>query len=177
MACGEGWLIRNLRSTVQRCLSYSNCLEVCIRVLARVVNAFSKGRNATYEEPDIESRICWRKLINVVSSFDVTERVKKLTELDPYLRNGVWYTSGRMRKKYVVLQILFNDQRLAELIMIQSHEENHEESAGTLARSRAYVWVVKGRSLARKVARSCPRCTKSSVCNRFSTVLIHARNL
>ena len=41
--------------------------------------------------------------------------------------------------------------------MIQSHEENHEESAGTLAHSRAYVWVVKGRSLARKLARSCPR--------------------
>ena len=126
--------------------------------MARVVNAFSKGRNATYEEPDIESRIHSRKLINIVSSFNITEIVKKLTELDPYLRNGVWYTSGRMRKRNVGLQILFIDQCLAELIMIQSHEENHEESAGTLARSRAYVWVVKGRSLARKVARSCPRC-------------------
>ena len=90
-----------------------------------------------------------RKLINIVSSFDVTERVKKLTELDPYLHNGVWYTSGQMRKRNVVLQILFNDQSLDELIMLQSHEENHEESAGTLARSRANVWVVKGRSLAR----------------------------
>ena len=88
VACGDGELIRNLRTTVQRCLSYSNCLEVCIRVLARVVNAFSKGRNATYEEPDIESRIRSRKLIDIVSSFDITERVKKLTELDFYLHNG-----------------------------------------------------------------------------------------
>jgi len=85
VACGDGELVRNLCTTVQRCLSYSNCLEVCIRVLARVVNAFSKGRNVTYEEPDIESRIRSRKLIDLVSSFDVTDRVKKLTELDPYL--------------------------------------------------------------------------------------------
>ena len=59
---------------------------------------------------DIESRIRSKKLIDIVSSFNITERVKKLTELDPYLCNGVWYTSGRMRKKNVVLQILFNDQ-------------------------------------------------------------------
>ena len=73
------------------------------------MNAFSKGRNATYEEPYMESRIRSRKLIDIVSSFDVTDRVKKLTELDPYLRNGVWYTSGRMREKNVVLQIIFKD--------------------------------------------------------------------
>ena len=84
VACGDGEVVRNLCATVQRCLSYSNCLEVCIRILPRVVNAFSKGRNATYEEPDIESRIHSRKLIDIVSSFDVTDRVKKLTELDPY---------------------------------------------------------------------------------------------
>merc|ERR1711951_338174 len=42
--------------------------------------------------------------------------------------------------------------------MIQAHYRNHEGVSGTLAASRAQVWILKGRYLARKVVKSCVYC-------------------
>jgi hypothetical protein len=49
-------------------------------------------------------------------------------------------------------------QRLAELIMMQAHEENHNGPARTLARSRGKAWIHRGRYLARKVEKNCTYC-------------------
>ena len=48
--------------------------------------------------------------------------------------------------------------RLAELIMVQAHNENHDGVPGTLARSRTQAWINKGRNLARRVVKGCIRC-------------------
>ena len=56
------------------------------------------------------------------------------------------------------LPILHKNGRLAELMMIAAHEKNHEGVTGTLAASRALVWILKGRYLARKVVQRCIFC-------------------
>ena len=49
------------------------------------------------------------------------------------------------------LILLMPHQRLAELIMIQAHESNHDGPDGTLAKSRSLAWIHKARNLARRV--------------------------
>ena len=38
--------------------------------------------------------------------------------------------------------------------------EHHRAAVGTLARSRSYVWVVKGKNLAKKFVQQCPKCRR-----------------
>ena len=56
------------------------------------------------------------------------------------------------------LLILDKNGCLAKLMMIAAHEKNHEGVTGTLAASRALVWILKGRYLARKVVQRCIFC-------------------
>ena len=42
--------------------------------------------------------------------------------------------------------------------MLDAHNKNHDGVAGTLAASRALVWILKGRFLARKVVQWCMYC-------------------
>ena len=60
--------------------------------------------------------------------------------------------------------------RVAYLYMVMAHQgesglsstavEHHRGAAGTLARSRTYVWVVKGNNLAKQVVSTCPKCIR-----------------
>ena len=57
------------------------------------------------------------------------------------------------------LPILMRSSRLATLIMIKAHEEDHwANPLDALARSRRYAWIVRGRSLAKLICKSCPSC-------------------
>ena len=84
---------------------------------------------------------------------------KKTKTIAPVLEHGVWVTRGRLSKGLhdilgvSKLPILLPKSRLAELYMEKAHKENHEATSGTLARSRAQVWIPQGRNLARKVSR------------------------
>ena len=88
----------------------------------------------------------------------------KLETLGPVYERGVWICKGRLAKgiKSLLgkenLPILTSKGRLAELLMIQAHNRNHEGVAGTLATSRSQVWILKGRYLARRVVRDCVYC-------------------
>merc|ERR1711888_556338 len=56
------------------------------------------------------------------------------------------------------LPVLLPKSRLAELLMIQAHRENHDGAPGALARSRAQAWIHTGRYLAHKVVGKCVHC-------------------
>ena len=91
-----------------------------------------------------------RKVNNILSATKVTGHIGRLTTLDPFLKDSVWVTQGRMRKGLpqifgiFSLQLLLPHQRLAELIMIAAHNENHYASTTTLARSRSQAWIHRG---------------------------------
>ena len=75
-------------------------------------------------------------------------------------------TRGRMAKGLEAilgvseLVVLMPDQRLAELVMYQAHEKNHDGPSGTLAQSRNTAWIYKARQLARKVENDCVYCRR-----------------
>ena len=50
------------------------------------------------------------------------------------------------------------DGRLAYLLMVSAHEEDHKEAKVTLAQSRARAWIQRGMSLAKRVASECQTC-------------------
>ncbi len=105
------------------------------------------------------------KLLFIITAPQVTAAVKtKLAALDPVYEEGMWVCWVRLRKclKVVIgkdhLPILLPHTRLAELIMLQAHTENHDQATMTLARSRTQAWIHRGRYLARKVISSCRKC-------------------
>merc|ERR1711989_11419 len=104
-------------------------------------------------------------MLFIVESHDVaTEVQEKMTTLTPEFEGGMWITRGRLKKGLPKilgiekLPILLSSSRLAELIMIEAHQENHDGAPGTLVRSRTRAWIYRGCYLARKVSARCVNC-------------------
>merc|ERR1712120_18921 len=164
--------VNRLREILNSVMLRTNKYEKARRVVARILAAHKKSipvggediKKALQVEPTVNLLNKARDLMMVVSALDVTPHVPKLENLGPVYEKGVWTCKGRLGKvlKSLLgkenLPILHSKGRLAELLMIQAHYKNHEGVAGTLAASRAQVWVLKGRYLARKVVKNCVYC-------------------
>ena len=95
---------------------------------------------------------------------DTANMVKKLDnrKLCPVFEDGVLWATGRLENgmQHILgknkLAILSPKSRLAELIMTAAHYEDHRSTPGdALFRSRKDAWIVKGKNLAKKVAKAC----------------------
>ena len=101
----------------------------------------------------------------------------RLASLLPVRQGRLIVTCGRLGERNMTrllgvssLPILMPSCRVAYLYMVMAHEgesglsntavEHHRDAVGTLARSRSYVWVVKGKNLARKIVNNCPKCRR-----------------
>ena len=119
---------------------------------------------ALKNEPTVDFLKKAKDLMLLVAAWEVTPYISKLTTLGPLYKKGVWSCQGRLAKGLEnllgtkSLPILVKNSRLAELMMLDAHKNNHEGVAGTLAASRAQVWILKGRYLARKVVKGCMYC-------------------
>ena len=89
----------------------------------------------------------------------------ELEPLRPVIEKGIVYVRGRCDGSLMELlgvtrlPVLARQSRLAHLIMIEAHCEDHRSSASNvLARSRQRAWIVRGRFLAKLVCKSCPLC-------------------
>ena len=79
---------------------------------------------------------------------------------------GIVYLSGRLSQGDLSrvlgkskLPVLMPSTRMARLIMVFCHEEDHRRTPkDALARSRNYAWIPRGRKLAETVTRSCIPC-------------------
>ena len=64
------------------------------------------------------------------------------------------------------LPVLMPSSRAAYLYMYKAHcgDYNlaHKGIVETLARSRSFVWVHRGRDLAKRICKNCPSCTKKN---------------
>merc|ERR1712120_68975 len=164
--------LNRLREILNSAMLRTNKYEKARRVVARILAAHKKSipvggedvKRALQVEPTVDLLNKARDLMFMVSAWEVTPLVPKLENLGPVYEKGVWTCKGRLGKvlKSLLgkenLPILHSKGRLAELLMIQAHYKNHEGVAGTLAASRAQVWVLKGRYLARKVVKNCVYC-------------------
>ena len=88
-----------------------------------------------------------------------------LQPLRPILDHGIVFMRSRcdpsLPELFGVshLPILARHIRLARLIMIEAHNEDHRSTpTDVLARSRQRAWVIRGRYLAREVCKACPLC-------------------
>ena len=138
-----------------------------LRILARLINASeTKNRTNINEEPNAVRIMQARLLLEIVYGQDTAREVLagKLVGLDPRLSKGRFVTRGRFGQGIALvlgleeLPILLNDSYLAYLVMVDAHNETHNDAKSTLARSRSQAWVVRGYSLAKKVCKECPSC-------------------
>ena len=175
---------------VECVMNYSNNLTKVHRIMARVMRGWgntkiekkiTNSRALTYvaAEPtgqEIEKA----KQVLLVHAMPATAQARddgKLTSLLPVRKGKLIVTTGRFGERNMsrlfgvdCLPILMPHTRLAYLYMSMAHEsesgltntavEHHRAAVGTLARSRTYVWIVKGKSLAKQIAFNCPKCRR-----------------
>ena len=131
-------------TTVRKLLQYSNELKKVISILARIMAAqAARDRRAIETAPSAKYLRLANQMLYIIESHDVGNEVqKKMTTLAPEYEGGMWVTRGRLKKGLPKILgtekmlVLLSSSRLAELIMIEAHEENHDGAPATFARSR-----------------------------------------
>ena len=142
-------------------------------ILARFLKSSScKQRDLVKDDPSPHYLELADKLLHLRAAVETGKLVKtgKLVGLDPVWRSGRWVTRGRFGQGLfkilgvAELPLLTQDSRLAYLVMVQAHNEDHKEAKVTLARSRAYAWVQRGMSLAKRIVKECQSCKLKRKC-------------
>ena len=161
----------NFVKLVKLIMMRSNSWSKTLHVTARVIKAHFYGNRDVIKDPvNVKDLQVARMLQFAVSSTDILQELErgKLDCFRPKVSHGIVYTTGRLGNSLLELfgveklPILARDSRLAKLIMIQCHEENHRaNSLDVLARSRRHVWIIRGRYLAKLVCKACIVCRKS----------------
>ena len=181
--------VSNPFNAVERVANYSDSISKVHRILARVRRCWKfsdmdlKITNpialtTVAGEPTKEELDVAKDLLLVHAMVDTVEAYneKKLTTLLPVRSGKLIVTTGRLGERSLSrllgvsnLPILMPSNRVAYLYMMMAHEydgqnklsvENHRAAVGTLARSRNYVWIVKGKQLAKKIVNSCVACKR-----------------
>ena len=159
-----------LTSIVEEIMSRSNSWPKTIGVTARILKAlFNSDRLAIQESLSVKD-LEVAKMVQYAVSMSPTVEAQdagKLGSFRPFMRHGIIYTVGRLGTSLLPLlgveklPILMRNSRLAKLIMIHSHEEDHRANPlDTLARSRRHAWIIRGRSLAKQICKECVVCKK-----------------
>ena len=154
----------------------SNCYQKTVHVTARFLKAvWDQDRDRIGEALTVDD-ILVAKVAQFQVSMGPTVVAASNGELDclrPVEKGGIIYLRGRCDKSLPSvlgvekLPILARHTRLAKLIMIAAHEEDHRSTAtDVLARSMQKAWIIRGRYPAREVCKSCPWCKLLCLLNR-----------
>ena len=136
--------ILHLHSMVTEVLQYTNSLPKALAILARFLAANKlQQRSAVTKEPSVYYLSLAEHLAFIMATVETDPLVKagKLDGMAPYWSMGRWNTQGRLGKgAFKVLgvselPILSHSSRLAELIMLDAHRQDHNGSKITLWRS------------------------------------------
>ena len=120
-----------------------------------------------------------KKLLLMFSMHDTMKDLQagKLASLLPVQKGHLIVTCGRLGEMNMnrilgvsSLPILTPKSRVSYLFMLMAHEresglsntavEHYRDAVGTLARSRSYVWVIRGKNLAKQIVKNCVKCRK-----------------
>ena len=185
--CHSDVFPNNPWGVVEQLLQYSNSLQKVIRILARYMRGLQAGFR--YNNKMSIGNPTAKALVATVPSNDEMQRAErhvqlhgmvdtqealvagKLDSLLPVRDGRIIVTRGRLGEESMnrllgvsCLPVLMAKSRVAYLYMVYAHCGEyglvHRGPVSTLARSRRYVWIVRGRDLAKKVVNSCPRCDK-----------------
>ena len=157
-------------------IHYSNSILKVKNILARVVRGWSFGKEIdkispapTSDELMIAERLI---LLSAMPETALAFNNNKLDSLLPERDGMIIVTKGRIGSESLLahlgvssLPILMPSSRAAFLFMTRAHCGEfgmaHKGVAETLARSRSYAWIHKGRDLAKKICSKCPTCIRS----------------
>ena len=118
-------------------------------------------------EPDDEDYRKADHAMRIVAMVDTGKMLKKINhrKLGPEFHDGILWATGRLggTMQQILgtprLAILSPESRLAKLIMISSHRQDHRSTPGdALFRSRRHAWIIKGKALAKRVVQECAWC-------------------
>jgi len=153
---------------IMKVMNQCNNWDRTVMVTARLVKGLlCTDRNKIYLAPTVKDIKLAKTLQFAVSMEPSITAYNKgeLSSLRPVLDNGIVYTVGRCGRSLLKLMgiqrmpVLARSTRLAMLIMISSHEEDHRSTpSDVLARSRQRAWIIRGRFLAKQVCKACPVC-------------------
>ena len=157
-------------------LKQNNSLESRKRVLALVVRGWTQGKTVeVLSAPHAPSELAEaERMILAYGMFDTAEAFLNgtLVSLLPERHGPLIVTRGRLGEKNLerllgvsALPILMTSSRVAELFMWRAHLGYsglfHRSVVQTLAKSRASVWIVKGKNLAKKICFECMECRRN----------------
>ena len=152
---------------IEEVLERHDKLTHCTGIIARWISAkVSQERDKIHTLSPKFLRMA-RKLIFMSASRKTDVMMKttdKLVGLGPFWKNGWWWTHGRLGKGLFKilgvseLTILLPTSRLAEILMLEAHKEDHKGSTITLWRSRTQAWIWRGSTLAKRICKLCTYC-------------------
>ena len=125
------------------------------------------GTVVSSEKSTVDQRIAISKRLWFLSVMGCTVqalKAGKLSELDIQDRNGLQVVVGRARAGLCHffgkdhLPVIMGETRVAHLIMMTSHWQDHAGRDVTQAMARHEAWIVNAKCLAKKIIRSCIRC-------------------
>ena len=164
-----------LWDSIENILRYSNNIIKVKNILVRVIRGWriSKSYDVVSADPtsheleEAESLI----LLSAMPLTVVAIEEQKLDHLMPKRQGRNIVTKGHLGSEALsahlgveALPIIMPQSRAAFLFMYRAHTgefgTEHKGVVETLARSRAYVWIHRGRDLAVKICKSCPRCIR-----------------
>ena len=172
-------------NSIQSILNYSNSLSKVMNILARVTRGWkynmevqlSRLNSKALEivsKPPSPSELETAERLVFLSAMPATFTAYKEGKLDsliPKVEGTIIVTTGRLGEKSLstllgksALPVLMSSSRAAYLYIYREHcgKDNmvHKSAVETLARTRAFVWIVRGKQLAKTVVKNCPMCIK-----------------
>ena len=174
-------------TAVDELLYYSDSLGKIKRILARYIRGLDSnlrksgklniGNHEAYEliaEEPSRCELNKAERLLLLHAMPYTKDALdsgKLDSLLPFREGRIIVTRGRLGEQPLEkllgvnsLPILMPESRVAYLFMVFSHCGEfgmvHRGAVATLARSRRFVWVVRGRNLARQVVNKCVKCVR-----------------
>ena len=135
--------------------------EPMFRWLGKVLRRLRSGC-MTVTSRDLAMRFWFRYAMPATREARDKGRLKELTLVevqDMLVIKGRANAGMKTLLGAAFLPVLMASHRVAELIMLKSHEDcDHKSVDITLYTSRQYCWVVGGRKLAKSVCKFCVRC-------------------
>ena len=163
---------------IEEILNFNNSLESRKRVIARVINGWRAVKSRKSKLGDAIANdlhpddLKAAELLILVSGMIHTAKAMdegRLASLMPMRKGKLIATRGRLGERSLdpifgvsELPILMPESRVAELFMWRAHNGYsglfHRSVAQTLAKSRSWVWILRGRDLAKRVCNKCMEC-------------------
>ena len=162
---------RNILGIALSTMNYSNSLEKSTRILARVLQGALQGNreNVKSEPSAIQFRAARAlQFLATAPASRLAFGQGRLQSLGAVCRQGEVWIQGRVTPEDMAsvlgcsaLRVVMPETRLAQLIMISCHTEDHRrDPRDTMARARKICWIPRGRQLALKIVKNCPSCKR-----------------